>query len=63
MWEFQGHVAREHLGLVLNVFDRDYDGWGEVLFAQGGYEGARVSLLEYSPTGFQPTGIAYGYGC
>jgi hypothetical protein len=63
MSEFQGTVAREHLGLILNVFDRDRDGWGEVLIAQGGYESMRLSLLEYSPTGFLPTGIEYGYGC
>jgi hypothetical protein len=63
MSEFEGKVAREHLGLILNVFDRDHDGWGEVLVARGGYESMRLSLLEYSPTGFQPTGIEYGYGC
>ena len=63
MFEFQGNVAREHLGLILNVFDRDHDGWGEVLLARGGYESMGLSLLEYSPTGFQATGIEYGYGC
>jgi hypothetical protein len=63
MFEFQGRVAREHLGLVLNVFDRTHDGWGEVLIARGGYESMSLSLLEYSPAGFQPTGIAYDYGC
>ena len=63
MFEFQGKVAREHLGLVLNIFDRDNDGWGEVLMAQGGYESMTISLLEYSATGFQPTGIEYAYGC
>jgi hypothetical protein len=62
-FEFQGRVAREHLGLVLNVFDRDHDGWGEVLVANGGYESMSLSMLEYSPTGFRPTGIAYSYGC
>jgi len=63
MFEFQGRVAKEHQGLVLNVFDRDHNGWGEVLMAQGGYESMTLSLLKYSPTGFQPTGIEYGYGC
>jgi hypothetical protein len=63
MFEFQGRVAREHLGLVLNVFDLNHDGRGEVLIARGGYESMSLSLLEYSPTGFQPTGIAYDYGC
>ena len=63
MFEFQGKVAREHLGLVLNVFDRDHDGWGEVLLARGGYESMELSVLEYSPTGFQPTGVEFGFGC
>ena len=62
-FEFQGKVAREHLGLILNIFDRDHDGWGEVLMAGSGYESTSLSLLEYSPSGFQPTGIEYGYGC
>ena len=63
MFEFGGRVAREHEGLVLNIFDRDHDGWGEVLMAQGGYESMTISLLEYSPTGFQPAGIEYAFGC
>ena len=63
MGEFQGKVARENLGLVLNIFDRGHNGWGEVLWAQSGYEGTTLSLLEYSPTGFQPTGIKSEYGC
>jgi hypothetical protein len=63
MFEFGGRVAREHEGLVFNIFDRDHDGWGEMLMAQGGYESMSISLLEYSPTGFQPTGIEYAYGC
>jgi hypothetical protein len=62
-FEFQGKVAREHLGLILNVFDRDHDGWGEVLLARGGYESMGLSVLEYSPTGFQPSGIEFGFGC
>jgi hypothetical protein len=63
MFEFGGRIGREHEGLVLNIFDRDHDGWGEVLLAQGGYESMSISLLEYSPTGFQPTGIEYAFGC
>ena len=63
MFEFQGSVAREHLGLVLNVVDRNGDGWGEVLMAQGGYESMSLSLVEYSASGFHPTGIEYAYGC
>jgi len=59
----QGSVAHEHLGLVLNVLDRNGDGWGEVLMAQGGYESMSLSLVEYSASGFHPTGIEYAYGC
>ena len=58
-----GQSCGEHLGLILNVFDRDHDGWGEVLLAQGGYESLRISLLKYSPSGLQPTEIEYAYGC
>ena len=62
-FEFQGAVSREQLRLVLNVLDRNHDGWGEVLMAQGGYESLAISLLEFSATGFHPTGIEYAYGC
>jgi len=60
---FQGKVAPEHLGLVLNVLDRDHDGWGEVLMSQDGYEGRSIQLFEYSPSGFQPTGTEFACGC
>jgi hypothetical protein len=63
MFEFQGDVDREQLGLVLNVFDRNGDGWGEILFALGGYESMGLSLLEYSPTGLKPGGLDYSFGC
>jgi hypothetical protein len=63
MFEFGGDVGREQLGLVLNVVDRDRDGWREVLFARGGYESMGVDLLEYSPAGLVATGISYSYGC
>ena len=43
---FQGGVSPSHMGLILNVLDRDGDGWGEVLFAGEGYEGRSISLLE-----------------
>ena len=63
MFEFQGRISNEQLGLVLNVLDRDHDGWGEVLFAQGGYESLSVEELRLSPAGFQATGMTYSYGC
>jgi hypothetical protein len=63
MFEFQGELSRELYGLVLNVFDRDGDGWGEILFAHGGYEGMGLEVLEYSPNGFLPADISYSYGC
>ena len=63
MFEFQGRIARENLGLVLNVFDRDRDGWGEILFLETGYESFGISLRRFSATGFVPTGVAYSGGC
>lgn len=62
-FEFQGRTTRENLGLVLNVFDRDRDGWAEILFLEAGYESFEISLRRYSATGFVPTGVAYSGGC
>jgi hypothetical protein len=59
---FQGRLVPEQLGQVLNVVDRDADGWAEVIFGHVGYEGRGISLLEVR-SGFTPTGIEYGYGC
>jgi hypothetical protein len=63
MFEFQGKVSPELYGLVLNVFDRDGDGWSEVLMARGGYESNKLELIALTPGGFVPTGISYSYGC
>jgi hypothetical protein len=65
MNEFQSErLGLEDLGIVLNVFDYDGDGWGEILIGQRRYEGFHMHLLEYSEgRGFQRTGIAYRYGC
>jgi hypothetical protein len=63
MFMFQGRLAPSKLGLVLNVTDRDNDGWGEILFAQEGYESVGIQLLEYSPSGFVPSGVSYSHGC
>lgn len=63
MFEFQGKVSPELYGLVLNVFDRDGDGWGEVLMARGGYESNKLELIALTPGGFVSTGISYSYGC
>lgn len=60
---FRNGVADEHLGLVLNVTDRDGDGWGEVLFAESGYEAVAITVLKYSPAGFTPIGTPYAFGC
>jgi hypothetical protein len=60
---FQGGVSPSHMGLVLNVLDRDGDGSGEVLFAWEGYEGRSISLREYSPAGFQGAAIDLRGGC
>lgn len=63
MFEFQGKMSPELYGLVLNVFDRDGDGWGEVLMARGGYESNQLELIALTPGGFTSTGISYAYGC
>jgi hypothetical protein len=63
MFEFQGEIGREQLGLVLNVLDRDRDGWGEIVFAFGGYESLGIGVEEWSPTGFMSSGIDYSFGC
>jgi hypothetical protein len=62
MERFRAGVSQSQLGLVLNVVDRDGDGWAEIVFAQEGYEGASIELLE-TGTDFSRTGIEYGYGC
>lgn len=63
MPEFEGEVVRQNYGLILNVVDRDGDGWGEIIFAGGGYESMFVDVEEATPTGFERTGIGYGSGC
>jgi hypothetical protein len=63
MFEFQGRVTRDHLGLVLNVIDRDQDGRGEILFLQAGYEGFSILVREYAAGGFEPARLTYGGGC
>jgi hypothetical protein len=60
---FRGGVVPSHMGLILNVLDRDGDGWGEVLFSSEGYESRSISLLEYSPAGFEPAAINLSGGC
>jgi hypothetical protein len=65
MNEFQSErLGLDDLGVILNVFDYDGDGWGEVLIGQRLYEGFHIHLLEYSEgQGFRRTGIVYRYGC
>ncbi len=65
MDEFQSErLGLDDLGILLNVFDYDGDGWGEVLMGQRAYEGYHMHLLEYSDSqGFRRTGISYRYGC
>ena len=63
MFEFQGEIDTTQLGLVLNVIDRDRNGWAELIFLQAGYESIGVSLYTISSSGFTPAGISYAYGC
>jgi hypothetical protein len=61
-YEFRHGLSPEQIGLVLNVVDRDGDGWAEVVLVQVGYESVDVSLRE-ARSGFRPSGIGYYYGC
>ncbi len=65
MNEFQSErLGLDALGTLLNIFDYDGDGWGEVLIHQPAYEGFRMRLLKYfEGRGFRPTEISYRYGC
>lgn len=63
MFEFQGKIGREQLGLVLGVYDHDADGRAEVLDAIGGYEAMHLRVRRYDGGGFSDTGIGYTYGC
>jgi hypothetical protein len=60
---FQGEIHTSQLGLVLNVVDRDRDGWAEVIFMHAGYEGLGVEVLDLSADGLKPAGVSYSYGC
>lgn len=60
---FRAGVTAAHLGMILNVLDRDRDGWGEVLFLSEGYESRSISLLEYSLAGFQRPTLSLSGGC
>ena len=63
MFEFQGRITRDHLGLVLGVLDRNRDGWGEILFLVSGYEAFSLAVRSYAPTGFVTAGPVYASGC
>lgn len=63
MFEFQGEIRREQLGLVLGVFDVDDDGRAEVLMAVGGYESMALRVRRYTRTGLIETSVGYGVGC
>lgn len=63
MFEFQGRVYTVNLGQVLNVIDRQGDGWGEIIFARGGYESLSLSVRRYSADGFRPEPITFTSGC
>ncbi len=50
----------ETLGTVLNVFDRNSDGHGELLILSTGYEGFSIQLFRYTDAGPVGTGICFG---
>jgi hypothetical protein len=62
--EFQRQSLRaEHQGLILNVFDYDGDGWGEILMERSGYESSQLALYKYTDSGLVPVGIELLWGC
>jgi hypothetical protein len=63
MFEFGGQLGRPRYGQVLNVLDRDGDGWGEIVFSIEGYEGMGVELRELTPAGWSEPIASYGFGC
>ena len=51
MSEFHGDPFDNHrIGLVLNVFDLDGDGRGEILMLVTGYESQNLELFVYPPS-------------
>jgi hypothetical protein len=62
--EFQrSSLGADYQGLILNVFDYDGDGWGEILMEQSGYESASLTLYKYTDSGLVPVGIELSWGC
>jgi hypothetical protein len=63
MFEFQGRVDTVQFGQVLNVIDRNGDGWAEIVMARGGYESLAIVVDAYSNDGFVPENISFASGC
>ena len=62
--EFQRRsLGQEHIGLILNVFDYDGDGWGETLMGHSGYEGFQLSLYHYRDSGLVSAVIELFWSC
>ena len=62
MWVRYWYFSLKNLPMILNVFDADGDGWGEVLMGSQGYEDFRMTLVD-SEAGFEETGVAFSGGC
>jgi hypothetical protein len=56
-------IDRVQLVVVLNVLDRDGDGWGEIIAAGGGYEWLWIDMREYSASGVGPAAPSFAFGC
>lgn len=52
----------ETLGVILNVFDRNDDGYGEFLILRRGWESFGIQLLRYTESGPAPTKVSFGGG-
>ena len=59
----RGRVHDASIGLVLNVFDLDGDGWAEILVAREGYESVTMKLRKYQPQGFVDGDLEALQGC
>ena len=51
------------VGDILNIFDWDNNGWGELLIDRHGYESYGFELFEYSGDGPSGPQVSYSYGC
>ncbi len=59
----ESHFSPDFMGMILNVFDCNGDGWNEVLIGRRYYEGFSMELLEFTSKGLTSAGLRFGWGC